>query len=101
MTRENSGRNAMGAGKAASKSFWSRRAAIGAAVQGAAGALLFCAAGAQAADKMTRAQAEYQDTPNGIYSCSTCTLFEAPNSCKVVEGEVSKDGWCKAFALAD
>jgi len=22
-------------------------------------------------------------------------------SCKVVEGEVGKDGWCKAFALAD
>jgi len=31
------------------------------------------------ADKMTRAQAEYQDTPNGIYSCGTCTLFVAPN----------------------
>jgi hypothetical protein len=28
-------------------------------------------------------------------------LFEAPNICKVVEGEVSKDGWCKAFAMAD
>ena len=50
---------------------------------------------------MTKAQVEYQDTPNGIYSCATCTLFEAPNSCKVVEGEVSKEGWCKAFALAD
>jgi hypothetical protein len=30
-----------------------------------------------------------------------CTLFEAPNACKVVEGEVSKDGWCKAFAPVD
>jgi hypothetical protein len=30
-----------------------------------------------------------------------CTLFEPPKSCKVVAGEVSKDGWCKAFALAD
>jgi hypothetical protein len=30
-----------------------------------------------------------------------CTLFEQPASCKVVEGEVSKDGWCKALALAD
>jgi hypothetical protein len=30
-----------------------------------------------------------------------CTLFERPNACKVVEGEVSKDGWCKAFVLAD
>jgi hypothetical protein len=56
---------------------------------------------ATAGDKMTRKQAEYQDTPNGIYSCGLCSLFEAPNGCKVVEGEVSKDGWCKAFALQD
>jgi hypothetical protein len=50
---------------------------------------------------MTRQQAEYQDKPNGIYSCGLCTLFEKPNHCKVVEGEVSEDGWCKAFAMAD
>jgi hypothetical protein len=56
---------------------------------------------ARAAEKMTRQRAEYQDTPNGIYSCGMCTLFEKPNVCKVVEGEVSKDGWCKAFAMAD
>ena len=54
-----------------------------------------------ASEKMTRQQAQYQDTPNGIYSCGLCTLFERPNACKVVEGEVSHEGWCKAFALAD
>ena len=56
---------------------------------------------ATASEKMTRRQAEYQDKPNGIYSCSLCTLFEKPNHCKVVKGEVSEDGWCKAFAMAD
>jgi hypothetical protein len=56
---------------------------------------------AQSEDKMTKARAEYQETPNGIYSCATCTLFVPPTACKVVEGEVSPDGWCKAFALAD
>ena len=56
---------------------------------------------ATASEKMTRQQAEYQDRPNGIYSCSLCTLFIKPNGCKVVEGEVSEDGWCKAFAMAD
>jgi hypothetical protein len=56
---------------------------------------------ALASDKMTREQAEYQDTPKGISMCATCTLFEPPKSCKVVEGDVSPDGWCKAFALAD
>ena len=68
---------------------------------GISAGLLLHLAPAQASEKMTRAQAEYQDTPNGIYSCGMCTLFERPNGCKVVEGEVSKDGWCKAFALAD
>jgi hypothetical protein len=85
----------------ASHSGWSRRVAIGAALGGTAGVLLSRIGGAQAADKMTRGQAEYQDTPNGLYSCGMCSLFEAPNACKVVEGEVSKDGWCKAFALQD
>jgi High potential iron-sulfur protein len=50
---------------------------------------------------MTREQAQYQDQPKGISMCSTCTLFEPPKSCKVVEGDVSPNGWCKAFALAD
>jgi hypothetical protein len=50
---------------------------------------------------MTRLQAEYQDAPKDIYSCGMCTLFEPPKSCKVVDGEVGKDGWCKAFVLAD
>ncbi|MGL3213789.1 MULTISPECIES: hypothetical protein [Bradyrhizobium] len=30
-----------------------------------------------------------------------CTLFVAPDGCKVVEGAISKDGWCKAFAAVD
>jgi hypothetical protein len=77
----------------------SRRVAIRGMLRGAL--LLLGIAPADAADKMTRKQAEYQDTPNGIYSCGLCSLFEAPNGCKVVEGEVSKDGWCRAFALQD
>jgi hypothetical protein len=80
----------------------SRRSIIGTVARAAAAATpLLAAIAVQAADKMTRKQAEYQDTPNGIYSCGLCSLFEAPNGCKVVEGEVSKDGWCKAFALQD
>jgi hypothetical protein len=71
------------------------------AVVGGLSAGLFRISPTEASDKMTRQQAQYQDTPNGIYSCGLCTLFERPKSCKVVEGEVSEDGWCKAFALAD
>jgi hypothetical protein len=79
----------------------SRRSIIGTVAKAIAASSMFAAIAARASDKMTRKQAEYQDTPNGIYSCGLCSLFEAPNGCKVVEGEVSKDGWCKAFALQD
>ncbi|KWV47209.1 hypothetical protein AS156_20340 [Bradyrhizobium macuxiense] len=77
----------------------SRRAFISATVAGIPATLLLQTA--VASDKMTKPQAAYQETPNGIYSCGLCTLFVAPNSCKVVEGEISKDGWCKAFAAVD
>ena len=80
---------------------WSRRQVIGAIATGMPAVLPFRISPAGASEKMTRQQAEYQDTPNGISSCGMCTLFERPNACKVVEGEVSKDGWCTAFALAD
>jgi hypothetical protein len=79
----------------------SRRTLLGAIGCGATAGLFSKIAPAHSADKMTKARAEYQDMPNGIYSCGNCTLFEAPNACKVVEGEVSRDGWCTAFAMAD
>jgi hypothetical protein len=79
----------------------SRRTVMRAVVGGVSGGLLLRMTRAQASEKMTRQQAEYQDSPNSIYSCAVCTLFEKPKSCKVVEGDVSPDGWCKAFALAD
>jgi len=79
----------------------SRRSIIRAIVTGVPAAALLLASRTSAAEKMTRQQAEYQDTPSGIYNCGMCTLFEKPNACKVVEGEISTDGWCKAFALAD
>ena len=79
----------------------SRREIIRTAIGGISAGLLFQICPAEASDKMTRQQAEYQDTPNGLYSCAVCTLFEPPASCKVVAGEVSKDGWCRVFALAD
>jgi len=56
---------------------------------------------AQSAGKMSKQQAQYQDRPNGIQACATCTLFEDPDRCKVVEGDVSPNGRCKAYAMAD
>jgi hypothetical protein len=76
----------------------SRRALMRVVVGAVPAGFLFRISQAEASDKMTPQQAQYQDTPNGIYSCGLCTLFELPNACKVVEGEVSRDGWCKACA---
>jgi hypothetical protein len=56
---------------------------------------------AQAQEKMSKQEAEYQDSPKDIRMCATCTLFQPPKSCKVVEGDVSPNGWCKAFVLVD
>ena len=75
----------------------SRRKLIRAVVEGVSAGLLLRISRTEASEKMTRQQAEYQDTPNGIYSCGMCTLFEPPKSCKVVAGEVGKDGWCKSL----
>ena len=79
----------------------SRRELMRTVAAGLSGCVLPRFSSAAASNKMTREQANYQDSPNGIYSCAVCTLFEPPKTCKVVEGEVSPDGWCKAFALAD
>lgn len=79
----------------------SRRKVMRAVVRGLSAGLLLRISQTEAQEKMTRQQAEYQDTPKGIYSCAVCSLFQPPNYCKVVDGEVSKDGWCIAFAFAD
>ena len=76
----------------------SRRAFIGAAIAFPATVRLRTVS---ASDKMSKQQAEYQATPNGLYSCALCTLFVAPDGCKVVEGAISRDGWCNAFAAVD
>jgi hypothetical protein len=61
------------------------------------------AAGAQQGEteKLSKAQAQYQDDPKGIAMCATCTLFVAPRACKLVKGDISPSGWCKAYAMAD
>jgi len=48
--------------------------------------------------KMAQAAAGYQDSPKGTQECSNCILFQAPNSCQVVDGTISSSGWCKFWA---
>ena len=63
---------------------------------GAAGALpliAFSATGAKAA-KMAQAAVKYQATPKDGKQCDGCNFFVAPNSCKMVDGEIAPAGWC-------
>ena len=52
---------------------------------------------AAAQSKMTQAAAKYQDTPKGTQSCDGCSLFQMPNACKLVQGEISPQGWCTIY----
>ena len=47
--------------------------------------------------KATQKAAGYQDTPKGEQRCDNCSQFEAPSSCKIVEGEINPDGWCRVY----
>ncbi len=70
--------------------------AAGASIAGTA-ALIGSSSTALAA-KVPQKAVKYQDTPKGDQNCGNCTLFEAPSSCKTVDGTVSEQGWCIVYA---
>jgi hypothetical protein len=72
-------------------------------LQGAAGAagtaiiLGVSTSSAPAAPKLSRQVVAYQDHPDGDKRCNKCAQFQPPNACKIVEGPISPDGYCKFF----
>ncbi len=40
----------------------------------------------------------YQPSPKDGHQCDGCTLFQAPDSCQIVDGTISPTGWCKLWA---
>lgn len=45
--------------------------------------------------KASQASMQYQPQPKGEQKCSLCLHFVAEsNTCKVVEGQISPEGWC-------
>ncbi len=69
----------------------SRRAVLIAAA-GAAPLLALTAGEAQA--KIAQSAVHYQTTPRDGHQCDGCVQFVAPNSCKLVDGEIAPTGWC-------
>lgn len=56
------------------------------------------AAPAVAGSKFSQAMAKYQPTPKGAQTCANCTQFQPPAACKVVDGNISPNGWCFLYA---
>jgi len=54
--------------------------------------------------KARKDEFEYQDKPNGKNRCGKCSSFQpgkssdSKGSCKIVDGEISPNGWCIAFS---
>jgi High potential iron-sulfur protein len=44
--------------------------------------------------KMAEKAVQYQTTPKDGHQCDGCNFFVAPNSCKMVDGDISPTGWC-------
>jgi hypothetical protein len=47
--------------------------------------------------KVPQKSVSYQGKPQGTQRCDGCSNFQAPNACKLVEGEISPQGWCSLF----
>lgn len=41
--------------------------------------------------------ARYQNHPNRSQRCGACMHFRPPDSCEIVTGRISPQGWCRYF----
>jgi hypothetical protein len=82
------------------KNGWPRRQALTwiAAVPVGIAALGLAASPAMA--KTPQKAVKYQATPKGRKNCGNCRHFQKPAACKLVNGEISPDGWCSIWSKA-
>lgn len=52
---------------------------------------------ASAAPKLSQQVVAYQNHPAGDKRCDRCVQFQPPNACKIVDGTINPDGYCKFF----
>jgi hypothetical protein len=80
----------------------SRRALLGgAALAVGATATIRTSTRAAAQQKVSQADAKYQDQPQGQQRCEICLNFQPPNACQFVESPISPKGWCQYFAAKE
>jgi hypothetical protein len=76
----------------------SRRTLLsGAAFAASAAAVGLMPLRARAQQKVAQSAAQYQASPKNGQQCSTCSHFQAPSSCQVVDGSISPNGWCALY----
>lgn len=64
---------------------------------GAAAIIVTQTGTALGAPKISKAAVAYQDHPQGDKRCGKCQQFQAPGSCKLVDGPISPQGFCRIF----
>ena len=76
-----------------------RRALLHYAVCTASGVAICCAPPnrAAAAPKISKKAVAYQDRPDGDKRCEKCAQFQPPDACKMVEGPITPQGYCRLF----
>ena len=78
-------------GESSSNATVSRRTVLLAA---AGAAPLLALTGGEAQAKLAMTAVKYQADPKDGKQCDGCNFFVAPNSCKMVDGEINPKGWC-------
>lgn len=48
--------------------------------------------------RISKAEAQYRNAPNGIQRCEICLQFKPPKQCELVDGDIRPNGWCQYFA---
>lgn len=52
---------------------------------------------AAATIKISQSAVAYQDHPQGDKRCGKCLQFQPPSTCRMVEGAISPQGFCRIF----
>ncbi len=52
---------------------------------------------ATAVIKISKQAVAYEDHPEGDKRCEKCAQFQPPNACKMVDGTINPDGYCRIF----
>ena len=78
-------------GETFNKTGFSRRTVL---IAAAGAAPLLASMSGEAQAKLAQAAVKYQADPKDGHQCDGCVQFVAPNSCKLVEGDISPTAWC-------